>query len=144
MPNWEKLARNANFQPTVMAALCPISLRQLERHFKSEFGKTPGQWTRELKCQLARQLISQGWSNKAVAVELGFGNEAHLCHEFKRVFGVSPQTFGPLYGTRPGSPAARHGSPISVTPRASDSSQTNGERKLRVARDVAFRQECRV
>src|ERR1035437_2628863 len=108
IPNLEKLARDADFEPNVMAALCPISLRQLERYFKSEFGKTPGQWTRELQCQLARQFISQGWSNKAVAVELGFGNEAHLCHEFKRVFGVSPQTFAPLYGTRPGWPVSDH------------------------------------
>lgn len=94
---WEKLARQAKFQPGVMAALCPISLRQMQRFFLKAFHKTPGEWSRELRCRLARQLISQGWSNKAVVVELHFGNEAHFCHEFKRVFGCAPQSFGPYY-----------------------------------------------
>jgi hypothetical protein len=44
-------------------------------------------------------LITEGWSNKAVVAELCFANESHLCHEFKRFYAVSPQTFAPLYGT---------------------------------------------
>jgi|SRR6266568_3299136 len=94
---WEELASEAKFQPAVMAALCPVSLRQLERFFLRTFNKTPTQWTRELRCRVACQLISQGWSNKAVVAELYFANESHFCHEFKRVYGVSPQTFTPLY-----------------------------------------------
>ncbi len=94
---WEELAREAKFRPAVMAALCPVSLRQLERFFLSTFNKTPTQWTRELRCCVARQLISQGWSNKAVVAELHFANESHFCHEFKSVYRVSPQTFAPLY-----------------------------------------------
>jgi AraC-like DNA-binding protein len=98
--NWEKLARDAKFQPAAMAALCPTSLRQLERFFSEQFHKTPSEWTRELKCRLARQLIGEGWSNKAVVAELSFSNESHLCHEFKRLYGASPQTFAPMYGRR--------------------------------------------
>ncbi len=96
--DWEKLAKQAEFQPATMAALCPISLRQMERFFAERFAKTPRKWARTLKCRLARQLIAEGWSNKAVAAELRFGNQSHLCHEFKRLYGVSPQTFAPLYG----------------------------------------------
>src|SRR6266404_1861201 len=92
--NWEKLAQEAAFQPAVMAALCPVSLRQMQRFFAERFEKTPREWARELRCRLARQLITQGWSSKAVAADLGFVDASHLCREFKRVYGVSPQTFG--------------------------------------------------
>ena len=96
--DWEKLAREAKFQPSVIAALCPISLRHLERFFAAQFNMTPRTWAKKLKCRLARQLISQGWSNKAVAGEVGFADESHLCHEFKRIYGAPPQRFAPLYG----------------------------------------------
>jgi AraC-like DNA-binding protein len=47
--------------------------------------------------RLARQRIVEGLANKAVAAELGFANESHLCHEFKRAYGTSPQAFFPLH-----------------------------------------------
>jgi transcriptional regulator GlxA family with amidase domain len=94
----ERLARRANFQPSIMAALWPLSLRQMERFFVREFRRTPAQWTRAFRCRLASELIAQGWSNKAVAAELGFGNASHLCHDFQRVFNTTPQSFGPRYG----------------------------------------------
>ena len=96
--DWERLAKEAHFQPQVMAALCPISLRQLERFFKQDLHKTPRQWVRDLRCRLALKLVSEGWSNKAVAAELHYWDESHFCREFKRMCGASPQTFGPVYG----------------------------------------------
>ena len=99
--NWVKLAREARFRPAEMAALCPVSLRQLERFFIKEFKQTPTEWTRELRCRLARRLISEGWSNKAVTTELQFADESHFCHEFKRIYGVCPQTYAPLYDVKP-------------------------------------------
>ena len=93
---WERLARDANFQPSELAALCPISLRQLERYFFNHFGKAPSRWLRELQCGMARQLIARGYSNKAAAAELGFATSAHFCREFKKIFGASPQTFAPI------------------------------------------------
>ena len=97
--DWESLAKAANFQPQVMAAMCPISLRQLERFFKKDLKKTPSQWVRDLRCRLALKLISTGWSSKAVAAELHYWDESHFCREFKRVYRSSPQTFAP--GFRP-------------------------------------------
>lgn len=96
--DWEVLARAADYDPGTMAAMCPISLRQLERHFRLHFQKTPRQWARELRCRIARELVVRGYSNKAIVSELGFGSEPHFCHEFKKIYGVSPQTFAPLYG----------------------------------------------
>jgi AraC-like DNA-binding protein len=93
--DWEKLARDAKFQPALMADRCAISLRQMQRFFVSNFAKTPGQWMRELRCRLALNLISEGWSTKAVSLELNFAHGSHFCREFKRVYGNSPQTFAP-------------------------------------------------
>jgi transcriptional regulator GlxA family with amidase domain len=95
--DWEQLARDAKFRPADMAALCSISLRQLERFFAHHRQQTVRAWARTLRCRAARDLISQGWSNAAVAHELGFGNESHLCHEFKEFYAASPQTFAPTY-----------------------------------------------
>jgi AraC-like DNA-binding protein len=91
--NWETLARGAGYRPSMMAALCAVSLRQLERFFVDRFGASPGKWTRDLRIQAARNRISAGLSNKEVVDELRFANPSHLCHEFKRAFGVSPQSF---------------------------------------------------
>jgi len=83
------MAREARFHPVAMAALCSISLRQLERFFAEHFNTTPIAWTREFRCKQARQLIARGWTIKAVATELDFANESHLGHEFRRVYELS-------------------------------------------------------
>ncbi|HWX20690.1 MAG TPA: helix-turn-helix domain-containing protein [Candidatus Binatia bacterium] len=99
--DWEQLAREAVFQPAIMAALCPISLRQMERFFLQHFDQTPSEWVRGLRCRLARQFISEGWSSKAVILELGFVDGSHLGREFRRFYGVPPQTFAPFRSQTP-------------------------------------------
>jgi AraC-like DNA-binding protein len=97
--DWEKLAREARFQPATMADLCFISLRQMERFFAQQFNVSPRLWARELRCRKARELIAQGWSSKAVVAELGFVDGSHFGREFRKFYGASPQTFAPLYGS---------------------------------------------
>jgi AraC-like DNA-binding protein len=46
---------------------------------------------------LAKELIAQGYSNKAVVAELKFASQSQFCHQFKRVYSASPQTFAPTY-----------------------------------------------
>src|SRR6266404_146986 len=98
--SWEEVAREAKFQPAAMAGLRSISLRQLERFFVEHFNKTPIAWTQELRCQMARELIAKGWTNKAAATELHFANDSHLCHEFSRCYGLPPRSFAPTYRSR--------------------------------------------
>jgi AraC-like DNA-binding protein len=92
---WEQVAREADFNSAKMASLCSISERQLQRLFRQHLHCTPSHWLRELQCRLAKDLIGQGYSNKAAANELKFANESHFCREFKKVFGTSPQSFAP-------------------------------------------------
>ena len=90
--NCERLARDAKFSPKAMAAGWSVSLRQLERLFAKEFHKSPKKWARELRQRLARELLTQGWSNKEIVAELRFGSEPHFCHEFKKLSGMSPKS----------------------------------------------------
>jgi len=95
--DWHLIAREAKFRPSDIAALCPISQRQLVRFFKLTFGKTVEEWCREERCRLAVDLIQQGYSSGAAADQAGFSSTAHLCHEFQRRFGRAPQTFSRTY-----------------------------------------------
>lgn len=105
---WEQVAREADFNPAKMASLCSISERQLQRLFQQHLRCTPSHWLRELQCRLAKDLITQGYSNKAAANELKFANESHFCREFKKVYGTSPQSFAPAHpGELKSSPALR-------------------------------------
>jgi AraC-like DNA-binding protein len=101
MKEWEEVARKADYHPGKMAVLCSISERQMQRLFQQHVKCTPSRWLRDLQCRLAKQLISRGYSNKAVAAELKFSSQSHFCREFKKVFGKSPQNFA----------RAQHGNP---------------------------------
>jgi len=92
---WEELAEKADFNLAKMAARSGLSIRHLQRIFLRDFHCTPKQWLRELRCRRARRLILKGYSSKAAAAELKYATAAHFCREFKKVFGVSPQSFAP-------------------------------------------------
>ena len=89
--DWQRLAIQAEFEPGEMAAICQVSLRQLERRFARKFHQTPKAWLRALRCQMAVELIAQGQSNKEVAAELHFGSPSHFCHDFRKEHAESPR-----------------------------------------------------
>ena len=94
--DWAELARQAAFSPAAMAGRCRVSLRHLERFFAEHFHQTPRMWCAALRCRIAASLLAQGYSSKAAAAELGFASQAHFCHQFKRCFGVAPQSSVPI------------------------------------------------
>ena len=60
------------------------------------------------KCllRLAHRWISQGWPNKAGVAELGFTDSTHLCSEFRKRCGATPQCYAPVH-IRRGRPRAQ-------------------------------------
>ena len=91
--DWRVAAAQAHYCPRAFAALCGVSLRQLERYFKIRFAQSPHDWLRSIRMQEARRLLFDGLPAKAVGYELGFKQPSHFCREFKREVGVSPRAF---------------------------------------------------
>ena len=92
----QRFAVHGDFKPCRVAEFYGFTLRQLERRFGADLGTTPKDWIRKYRCGLAMKLIAQGFKNKVIVSELKFGNDAQLCHDFRRVYGSSPQSFSPL------------------------------------------------
>jgi transcriptional regulator GlxA family with amidase domain len=68
-----------------------ISLRQLERLFKSKLGTTPARYYLDLRLERARQLLKQtSMSVLQVAVSTGFTSASHFTQSYKKFFGHPP------------------------------------------------------
>ena len=68
-----------------------LSLRQLERLFKSKLGVTPTQYYLDLRVRRARQLLRQSpMSVMEVAVATGFNSASHFTQIYKKHFGHAP------------------------------------------------------
>lgn len=68
-----------------------ISSRQIERLFRDQVGASPKTFYLNLRLARARTLLRQTVAPILdVAVECGFGSTSHLCHAYKRIYGVPP------------------------------------------------------
>lgn len=67
-----------------------ITERTLERRFKDQLGVSPKFAARLVRVQRASAALSAGRSAAAVASELGFSDQSHLCGETRRLLGFSP------------------------------------------------------
>jgi transcriptional regulator GlxA family with amidase domain len=71
--------------------LSPARLRQL---FKEETGRSPLQYLRDLRLQVARELLRSTFlSIKEVAFRSGAQNLSHFMRQFKKQCGVTPSEF---------------------------------------------------
>jgi AraC-like DNA-binding protein len=91
--NWGTVAAKAGRQPETMAVLCGVSRRQLQRHFRTHFGKTITRWCHEVRCKQAAELLVQGFRTDAAAAAVGYRTSQHFCRVFKQIYGASPQSF---------------------------------------------------
>lgn len=66
----------------------------LAREFRRHYGCTVGQYVRRLRVDSAsRMLVESESSLVAIALEVGFANQAHFCRIFKLLTGISPARY---------------------------------------------------
>jgi AraC family transcriptional regulator len=77
-----ELAATLNFSPTYFA-----------HQFKRSFGMPPHQYLMKVRVEQAKRLLEQGGMTVGdIAAQVGFYDQSHLAHHFKRVYGVAPPT----------------------------------------------------
>jgi transcriptional regulator GlxA family with amidase domain len=77
-----------------IAANVGASLRQLERQFVSEIGRTPVAFYRDLRVRYGAWLLMHTTSSVTeIANDAGFADTAHFSREFKTRYGVTPRDF---------------------------------------------------
>lgn len=86
---WSQLAEIAQFRATLLARHCGLSLRQLQRRFRSEFGLTPKQWLQLRRMEAAHKLVSKGLRAKDIAAALFFKDSSHFSKVYKGAFSNS-------------------------------------------------------
>ena len=90
---WKQLAVMARFDCKELAKLNNVSVRQLQRVFRTRFGQPPQDWLNEQRIVAAQQLLRIGNSTKRVALDLGFKQTSHFCRQFKIISGITPSQF---------------------------------------------------
>ncbi|MGW5877276.1 GlxA family transcriptional regulator [Nocardiopsis terrae] len=71
-----------------------LSVRSLNRHFRSQVGTTPMRWLLQARVNRAQQLLeSTDQPIDRVASETGFGSTTTFRHHFTRLTGVPPSTY---------------------------------------------------
>lgn len=87
--NWKELAKNAHFRPGELAALCGVSLRTLQRYFKSKDLRLSS-WLQTIRLEHSYQLLLSGQTPKEVAYEVGYSQTSNFSRDFKAFYGVPP------------------------------------------------------
>jgi AraC family transcriptional regulator len=90
---WKQMAPVAHYDAKELAKLCRMSIRQLQRNFRSQFERAPQEWLNEQRLYAAAQLLQSGRQVKVVASELGFKQVSHFCRQFKTMNGITPSRF---------------------------------------------------
>jgi len=87
---WLRLARKVRYKATELAMVAGISLRTLERHFRSQHGVTVSNWLKTMRMREAARRVCAGDRVKNVALDLGYKQLSHFSREFKRTYGAPP------------------------------------------------------
>jgi AraC-like DNA-binding protein len=90
---WSHLARIAGYDERKIAGQCQITVRQLQRRFRQELGRSPEAWLLELRMLDAGKLLLNATQIKTVVIQLGFKQESHFFRTFKATYKMTPTEF---------------------------------------------------
>ena len=77
-----------------IATRAAVSVRTLNRRFQTETGQTPMQWLTGVRVRLAQQLLETTSAGvERIGREVGFASPANFREQFRRLTGVSPQSY---------------------------------------------------
>jgi AraC-like DNA-binding protein len=91
--NLEKMAAAACYDGKELAKMSKISVRQLQRIFRRQYGLSPQAWLDEQRLKISQKLLLSGRSVKMVALELRFKQVSHFCRRFKTYHHLTPSQF---------------------------------------------------
>jgi AraC-like DNA-binding protein len=91
--HWKQLAAAAQYDSGKLAKLSHMSLRQLQRVFKRELGRSPQDMLNEQQLDAARQLLLSGKAVKEVALQLGYKHPNNFCRYFKAEMRMTTSQF---------------------------------------------------
>ena len=81
---------SANLGLGQLAAMVGLDPFTLVRGFARAYGLPPHAWLIQERVRRAQACLRAGLSPAAVAAEVGFADQSHLCRHFKRIVGVTP------------------------------------------------------
>ena len=77
-----------------LAKKLDMSVRQLERLFKEDTGKSPQAYARAMRLGVAAWMLRQsGKTVAAIASACGFSDASHMGREFRQAYGVPPGVY---------------------------------------------------
>jgi len=82
-----------NLSLATLAQAVGLSPWQLNRQFSHHLGLPPVAWRNQLRVVRARQLLANGHSPSATALDLGFADQPHLTRVFRQALGITPAAY---------------------------------------------------
>lgn len=93
LEDWSYLAKEAKYDPDLLAHLLNVCPRQLRRYTRELFNNSPQEWLDEQRLADAALLLQRNDLIKTIAYELGFKTVAHFSKKFKDQYGISPKAY---------------------------------------------------
>ena len=92
-------------EPLTLARLshrAGMSRASLMRHFAEEKGVTPRRYLEALRVEHARLCLQRGWAPVEVSSLLGFADQSHFSHRFRKLTGFAPGHYRKLHERKEG------------------------------------------
>jgi transcriptional regulator GlxA family with amidase domain len=91
---WMQSHYTQGFNLKRLANLANMSVRNFSRRFKSAVGKSPLDYTNELKIKAARELLKEtNLTHQDIADQVGFKDASYFARQFKAINNITPREY---------------------------------------------------